>query len=306
MTPRHEPPAPAPALPPTLSTVFEGPVDVKAIPILRSHVIDGRPVLPMALILEWLALGALQRNPGLTFCGIEDVRLLKGVIVRDDQPETLRVLAGKATRADGLYRVPVELRGTLASGREFNHARGAVVLGDRLPSSSEADVIALPGLTPFGRDARAIYRDVLFHGPDLRGIERVEGCDERGIAVLCRTSPPPAAWIERPLRQAWLTDPLALDCAFQAMILWSFERSGICSLPTSIGRYRQFRRAFPPARVRVVARVTQATELSARADIALLDGDGVLVAFINDYECVIDASLNQAFRRNQLAQVAPR
>ena len=35
--------------------------------------------------------GAVQRNPGLTFCGIEDVRLLKGVIVRDDQPETLRV-----------------------------------------------------------------------------------------------------------------------------------------------------------------------------------------------------------------------
>ena len=102
---------------------------------------------------------------------------------------------------------------------------------------------------------------MLFHGPDLRGIERVEGCDERGIAVLCRTSPPPAAWIERPLRQAWLTDPLALDYTFQAMILWSFERSGICSLPTSVGRYRQFRRAFPPARVRVVAQVTQATEL---------------------------------------------
>ena len=125
------------SVPPPLSTVFEGPVDVDAIPILRSHVIDGRPVLPMALILEWLAQGALQRNPGLMFCGIEDVRLLKGVIVRDDQPETLRVLSGKATRADGLYRVPVELRGTLASGREFIHARGAVVLGDRLPAPAE-------------------------------------------------------------------------------------------------------------------------------------------------------------------------
>ena len=29
------------------------------------------------------------------------------------------------------------------------------------------------------------------------------------------------------------------------------------------------------------------------------------VARIDDYECVIDASLNQAFRRNQLARVAP-
>ena len=64
MTPRHEPPAPAPPKPPTLSTVFEGPVDVVAIPVLRSHVIDGRPVLPMALILEWLALGPCSGTRG--------------------------------------------------------------------------------------------------------------------------------------------------------------------------------------------------------------------------------------------------
>ena len=121
-----------------LSPVFERPVDVGSIPILRSHVIDGRPVLPMALILEWLAQGALQRNPGLVFCGVEDLRLLKGVIVRGERPETIRVLAGKASRVEGLYRVDVELRGTLAAGREFTHARGAVVLGDRLPQPEAA------------------------------------------------------------------------------------------------------------------------------------------------------------------------
>jgi hypothetical protein len=90
------------------------------------------------------------------------------------------------------------------------------------------------------------------------------------------------------------------------MILWSVERSGAGSLPTYVGRYRQFRRAFPPDRVRIVARITQAGELSARADIALLDGDGATVARLDDFECVIDASLNQAFRRNELAQAAPR
>jgi NAD(P)-dependent dehydrogenase (short-subunit alcohol dehydrogenase family) len=103
LTPRHEPPAPAPApaTAPTLSVVFDQPVDVASIPVLRSHVIDGRPVVPFALILEWLAQGALQRNPGLTFCGIDDLRLLKGIIVRDDRPETIQVLAGKATHAEG-------------------------------------------------------------------------------------------------------------------------------------------------------------------------------------------------------------
>ena len=91
---------------------------------------------------------------------------------------------------------------------------------------------------------------------------------------------------------------MAIDGIFQAMILWSFERSGAGSLPTFVGRYRQYRRAFPPDRVRIVARITHATDLLARADVALLDADGLLVARIEDYECVIDASLNQAFRRN--------
>jgi hypothetical protein len=284
--------------------VFDQPVDVASIPVLRSHVIDGRPVVPFALILEWLAQGALQRNPGLTFCGIDDLRLLKGIIVRDDRPETIQVLAGKATRAEGRYRVPVELRGTLDDGREFTHARGAVVLGDRPPQAEGA--FHVPALAPYALDPGAFYRDVLFHGSDLWGIERVEGCDDRGIVAVCRTSPTTTAWLDRPLRRAWLTDPLALDCAFQAMILWSVERSGAGSLPTSVGRYRQFRRAFPPDRVRLVARITRAGDLSARADIALLDGDGATVARLDDFECVIDASLNQAFRRNERTQAAPR
>jgi hypothetical protein len=286
--------------------VFERPVDVATIPVLRSHIIDNRPVLPMALILEWLAQGALQRNPGLVFCGLEDVRLLKGVIVRDDQPETLRVLAGKATRVDGLYRVAVELRGTLASGREFTHACGTVVLGDRLPSATDQDRVELPALGPSRLDPRTIYRDLLFHGPGMQGIERVEGCDERGIILLGATAPPPAEWIERPLRQSWLTDPLAIDCAFQGLVLWSFERSGACSLPTAVGRYRQFRRGFPAESVRIVARVTQAAERTAQADIVFLDADEQLVAKIDGYECVIGASLNQAFRRNALAEVVER
>jgi hypothetical protein len=89
-------------------------------------------------------------------------------------------------------------------------------------------------------------------------------------------------------------------------VLWSFERSGACSLPTAVGRYRQFRRGFPAERVRIVARVTQAAERTARADIALLDAEGTLIARIDNYECVIDGSLNQAFRRNELAEVAER
>ena len=284
-----------------MALVFERPLDVASTPILRSHVIDGRPVLPMALVLEWLAQGAMSRHPGLAYLGLNDLRLLKGVVLREAHPETIRILAGKAIRRADQSLVPVELRGVLADGREVLHARAEIVLGDGYPTGERPG--EEPSLPPYSLDSREIYRDLLFHGPGLQGIIEVEGCGDGGIAATVGSAPPPASWVDRPLRQQWLTDPMALDCAFQLMILWSIERTGSGSLPTFVGRYRQLRRGFPAGGVRVVARVTEAGPHKARADIDFVDAQGGAVARIEDYECVIDASLRSAFRRNRAAQV---
>jgi hypothetical protein len=90
------------------------------------------------------------------------------------------------------------------------------------------------------------------------------------------------------------------------MILWCFERFGAGSLPCFAGRYRQFIDTFPREGVQVVIRVTAEREQSATADMEFLDRHtGKLVARLEDYECIIDPSLKQAFQRNQLAQPGP-
>ena len=98
-----------------------------------------------------------------------------------------------------------------------------------------------------------------------------------------------------------VADPLVLDASFQMMILWSFAQHGAGSLPCFAGRYRQYRRAFPAGPCRVAIRITRDNGTFARADIDYLDSDGILIAQLQDYECVMDPGLNQAFRRNQLA-----
>jgi len=303
-------PAPVPPRPPTaarpanLTTVFERPLDPEFLPVLRSHVIDGRAVLPMALTLEWLAQGAIQRNPGLTFRGVEGLRLLKGAVVHDDEAETVAVLAGKAAKeSGGVFRVPVELQGHFPGGRSVTHARGEVILGDR-PAAADRAAIDPTGWPAYGRSLRSVYHEVLFHGPDLHGLERIEACTIDAVAAWVKTAPAPSAWVERPLRQSWLTDPLVLDSAFQLLVLWSAEHAGAPSLPTAVGRYTQFCRAFPPPRVRVVARVRRPSPLHAVADFEFLDAAGTLLARLDGYECVANPSLLQAFRRNRLPRVA--
>ena len=106
--------------------------------------------------------------------------------------------------------------------------------------------------------------------------------------------------MKQPLRSAWLADPLAIDAAFQLMILWCFETQGIGSLPTRFSHYRQYRRGFPATGVRTVIRAAAIDKHTAGAAIEFLDLTGALIARIDGYECVMDATLHDAFASNQL------
>jgi NAD(P)-dependent dehydrogenase (short-subunit alcohol dehydrogenase family) len=287
----------AAALPPALPAAFERALSVADCPVLAAHVFDGRPVLPLALVLEWLAHAALHQSPGLVFHGCDELRVLHGVIL--DGPLTVRVGAAKAVKRDGLYVAPAELRSTRPDGREVLHARAEVVLAAELPPAPPGR--EPPPLGPYALPPEEVYRQgLLFHGPALQGLERVDGCDERGIAGVVRAAPPPAEWVHQPLRSRWLSDPLVLDGAFQLLVLWAQDRRRAPALPCYVRRYRQWRRAFPAGGARVVAEVTRATDLKAVADIDLLDGAGGLVARLEGHECTIDANLRHAFARNEL------
>ena len=292
--------AAVPSKPQTLQEAFALTLTVSDYPFLRSHVLDGKAVLPMAVIVEWLAHGALHGNPGFRFHGFNDLRICKGVVFENNTSFTLNVMAGRAVKRESFHLVPVELSSQGANDRTVLHARAEIVLATRLPEGIRS-ITELPS-TPYNPQNGVIYnRERLFHGPDLHGIEQVDGCSAKGISAVVKGAPAPASWIKRPLRSAWLTDPLVIDSAFQMMILWSFERFGSGSLPCFAGRYRQFQEAFPRDGAQVVIRVTSESAHGASADMEFLDRHtGKLVARLEGYECVIDPSLKQAFQRNQL------
>jgi hypothetical protein len=289
---------PAAAATRALPVAFERMLSLADHPVLGAHVLDGRPVVPLALTHEWLAHAALHQNPGLVFHGCNDLHVLHGVIL-DEPPPAVRVVAGKAVKHDGFFLAPVELHGS-QEGRELLYARAEVVLAADLPLPPAA--LPAPELRPYPHSINAVYADLLFHGPELQGIERVEGCGKEGIAARVRSAPAPAAWLRNALRQRWLADPLVLDAAFQLMILWALEQFRAPALPCRVARYRQYRRAFPADGARLVIRITRANDLHALGDIDFLDAAGQVVARMEDCECAIDAGLRRAFGHRELAR----
>jgi len=293
------PPAKAPKRQPSpaLELAFEADVNVEDYPFLASHVLNHRAVLPAAMMVEWFGHGALHANPGLRFHGVDGLRVTKGVILEPGASRKVGLYSGKTSERDGEFVAPVELRG-LDDG--LLHASGEVVLVNALPEGTRA--LRETALKRGVYDNGGLYgTGHLFHGPEFQALDGVDGNDEDLIAGQAKVAPAPTAWMKHPMRNRWLADPLALDSSFQLLILWSFGKYGVGSLPTLIGRYRQYRTYFPKGGVRVVAQVCEHTKRRAISDIEFIDpATDALVARLEGYECTLAASLNEAFKKNTL------
>jgi NAD(P)-dependent dehydrogenase (short-subunit alcohol dehydrogenase family) len=287
-----------------LPTVFERTIDTETHQFMASHVIGGRAVLPAAMTLEWLAHGALHGNPGLRFVGVDDLRVFKGVVVHPDESMRVRICADKAQKRGDEFLVVAELCSGGSNGRSVLHARAVVVLAAQAPQAGTATRPSddLPALD---QSIETIYAETLFHGPEMHGLLAVESCGDAGLVARCRVAPPPADWMEEPVRSRWIADPLALDSGLQAMIVWTSDRVGELSLPSRFTRYRQFVPAFPEGGARIVIDVRERTNGKVVSDIDWIAEDGSLLARLEGYESVVDSSLGKAFRQNRLDESTP-
>jgi len=286
-----------------MSPAFQRRLDVERHAFLLSHVLDGKPVLPVAMMIEWLSHAALHANPGLSFQGLDELRVLRGVVLRDG-PADLRFLTGRPRRNGAAFEVPVELRSSRPDGSETANARATAILSGALPSAPAYKLPSGLATRPYQRTVDEIYADVLFHGEHFHAIERVEGFSEDGMIAHVRVATPPKQWMTDPLRSNWVADPAVLDAAFQIGVLWCQEEMGVLSLPSLVGGYRQYRRSFPSEGCTVVLEVRKQSRHAMTGDISFLDGDGAIIARMDGYECTADASLREAFRRRCLASAA--
>lgn len=289
-----------------LRIAFERRLDVASHAFLRSHVLNGRPVLPLAVMLEWFGHAALHDHPGMHLLGLDDLRVLKGVILESDA-ENLRILTSRPKREADTFILNAELRGG-SERDEILHAHARVLLCER-PSLRGPDP-APPDLNSLKEQSyRAtrdeIYRDILFHGPYFQAIQRIEGISAHGLVAAVRSGPSPAQWMTNPPRTDWLTDPLLVDAALQLGVLWSHRFLGAVALPGYCEHYRQYQPALPRTGATLALRVTETRPRQVIADVDVLETDGTCVARCGGCVWTADASLATAFANNELIGVQP-
>jgi acyl transferase domain-containing protein/acyl carrier protein/NAD(P)-dependent dehydrogenase (short-subunit alcohol dehydrogenase family) len=279
---------PAPPGAPTPSNGWRVTASVEEFPCLQSHQVGGRPVVPVALQIEWFAQAATAQAVGSRFCGLRQLQILRPVAL--DQGEVqLEVVSNGDT---------LELRHA-STGQVFSKA--VVELGNELPSPP-----SLPpsnGLAAQSYDHKAnIYTQHLFHGPHFHAVQDVQGWSQKGLVAQVGTLPKVSDWVKQPLRSDWLADPLAVDAALQLGILWGIEALGKPSLPMVVGRYQQFQRKYPKGGVEARLRVEKSSASKIVAAVDFVDGSGNLVARLEGVEWTADESLRAAFSKVAVAQ----
>ena len=278
-----------------MEVAFERNLVVEEYPFLKSHVMSGKAVLPVAVIMEWLAHGALHNNPGFSFHGFDELRVYNGVVLDPGKPCPIKVISGKAGSGSS-PAVRVELRGGFNSMKL--HAAATAVLSTSLPAAGNQTISV--GSGNYEKTVDEAYRDVLFHGPLFHAIEDVESSSADGIVATLHSAPSPSKWMVEPVRPSWIGDPLVLDGAFQLMILWSEQHLGELSLPNYLKNYRQYVDRFPETGVKAVLAANRKNAAAANADMEFIDDTGRVLATVNGYECTMSPSLRGAFEKRTL------
>jgi NAD(P)-dependent dehydrogenase (short-subunit alcohol dehydrogenase family) len=271
-------------------------IDIERYPILESHQLNGRPVVPLSLITEWLAHSALHANPGLTLHGLDNLRVLKGITL-DKPSQTIRLMAGKASRNGDRYEADVEIRDGVKENTVVIHSRAKAILTEKLPI---APLFKENGHFKGKKNYRSIneiYERILFHGNHLRGIRQLIAISKTGLSAYIDAAPAPENWVSEPLRRRWIADPLILDCAFQMAIIWCHEEKGEVCLPSYASSYRQYRERFPEEGVIAVLEVESVTDRKMVGNFYFLDEQKKVVAEIKGYEATIDSNLRSTFHK---------
>jgi 8-amino-7-oxononanoate synthase len=247
--------------------------DLEQEPYLTDHQLKGRPVVPMAVVLDWIAWSIPQTGtPAETW--IENLELIRGIMGGD---RARLELTGRID-ARGEFRGRVEIKAQGEDGRAQVAYRAEVGAGTgAAPATFEIGGDALEPRV----DLDGFYRDHTFHGPMFRGITAVEGLTTDGARGRV-SGAAVSAWLPRQDRTRWALDPRLVDSSLQLAGFWSLQKVGKTGYPIGVGRAAWRRPVEGELDCRI--RLQGLTEDRFQGDIVYLDASGEIVATLEGVE----------------------
>ena len=210
-------------------------LDASRFPYLDEHRIDDKPVLPLAVAMEFMVELATAAEPDMQIVGLTDVQQFSGIVLEDECREVL-LRAEPVHRNGGDSMWQVRICDPSMPARSLYEA--AVRASRQLCEPPQAPFIErLNGGFPLSVDNA--YLRWLFHGPSFHLIRQVHGLDEHGIDATVQPSCTRRSVGEH-VHCGWLIDAIALDVGPQLAALWSRAHFDTTPLPSRVKSYDRY------------------------------------------------------------------
>ncbi|MCB1921485.1 MAG: SDR family oxidoreductase, partial [Candidatus Competibacteraceae bacterium] len=272
---------------------FEKTVDLITDPYLDHHRLDGVPVLPFAVAMEYMAEAVAIHRLELPILELEDVRLLQGLRLTQD------ALAIKIQVHEQAASVPEPQRCavTLGAGDQSERPayRATVVIGKNQPALSRPQELPPNPLqaSPATITAEEAYRRWLFHGPLLQTIATIEAINHQGIDL--RLTPSRTEqFCPFTENSAWRFDPGWIDAIFQAVLIWSRALRGSATLPNRVGLIQRFNSSASIDLVKARIRIhSERDDPVTRGEAWIVDEQDAVLCVLRQFECTASSALNR-------------
>jgi acyl carrier protein len=246
-------------------------VDQYSHPFLVDHSVNGVPVVPVVLVMEWFARAATALHSDLSLTSLRDVQVLRGIrLERFSQGGHRFTVTARQTSGNG----SISLAMTLEGDGVIHYKATAELSAERCQTNG-----AMPQVKLRDWDGRGVYGGALFHGPQFQVIRTVEGVSDEGIsATICGINE--LSWPT----ERYYTDAAAIDGGLQLAVLWTEQMLGGASLPTSIGEVRTWIDEPFPGELQCLLHGCSASNGRTVSDVYLKNQQGQLVAILNQVE----------------------
>jgi len=253
-------------------------------PYLSGHSVEGEVVVPVVLVLEWFSRMARSFRPDLTLQSINELKVLKGILVEDFAGNGERFVLSCSQKSNGQGAL-LEVALHSPDGSPRYSALAQMVEGDRknlVSNRGEGDL----ALSDWG--GAPIYGDVLFHTDLFQVIRDIGGVSDSGISgTLSGVEQAEWTW------ESWNTDVAALDGGLQMLLLWAREQLGGAALPMGINQTIVHSATPPNGPVRCVARCRPDGANRGVADVIFENEEGQPFTEFRGVELVLRPASNK-------------
>ncbi|MGD1911641.1 MAG: SDR family NAD(P)-dependent oxidoreductase, partial [Rivularia sp. (in: cyanobacteria)] len=258
-------------------------------PFLHDHVIAGYPVLPTTCATNWIGSICEQLYPGYKLFGVQNHKILKGIIFDDSLAEEYILDLAEITKDNGHEIVfDAKIWSTNKQGKNRYHFSAKIILKQQIPQRPQYDDLNLIANNEIFTSRQKIYQQgetSLFHGPAFHGVEKVLNISQEKITIQCNL---PAIELEKqgqfPVQSF---NPYIADVKTHSLWLWMQNFYECGCLPAGTTNYEQFALIPFEQTFYTSCEIKSKTQTAVVADIITHDSQGRIYTLMQEAKATI-------------------